>query len=373
MPPSAATIEARDRTLKESKRYLRDTVRNDWTFDSKTLQSYPPPVPKTITKWRPWDYDSSAESESEELQRAAANASVTVQDISVQNHGSLERASAAVQEEKGMTPAERKMKRQKSMEEEMTWNEGLRVWQARREAWAGARKLRDIEQRRSDGHNNNKGKEEDDQSSSRHVGVDGESSSDGGNPDKTVLPIAAALLPPSHPVRASITPGLYPSIYSKVVVQGLTPAIPINLSDMTRCLVQGWQADGQWPTRAVPPLLPAANIISNNNSTASRAHRRQNRASASATNPAATGVTTSSKHHSSPSAAASPTSPVSPITAGNEAPSSPESRRRPVGTVASAVKKVFHFPSIHRRNASGHDHSDPHGEDRSTIPTLEGS
>ena len=375
MPPSA-TIEARDKTVKEAQRYLRDKVRNDWTFESSTFQSHPPPVadPTIVSEWRPWDYDSSAESESEELQRVAGTASVTVQDISVQNHGAAEQARETVESEKDMTPEERKAKRRRSMEEEMTWNDGLRIWSARREAWAGARKLCDVQ---PDAENKDKDKEE----------------TQSNDAQKTVLPVAPALLPEDNPIRASITPALYPSIYSKVVVQGLTPTIPINLADMTKCLVQGWQADGQWPARPVP-LFPdgrgrndaaaaagagSSHHVNNNinRATGSQYRRDTHRPSTIATNANATTTTkptisTSVKSPSSPSAA-TPTSPISPNTAGSEAaPSSPESKRR--STVASAVKKVFHFPSIHRRNASSIDHSDHHGEERqSTIPTFEDS
>jgi hypothetical protein len=66
-------------------------------------------------------------------------------------------------------------------------------------------------------------------------------------------------------MRATITPSIYPSIYSKVVVQALTPTIPINLSDITKALVQGWKADGEWPPKpAVSQDVPVVRKRSGN-------------------------------------------------------------------------------------------------------------
>lgn len=76
-------------------------------------------------------------------------------------------------------------------------------------------------------------------------------------PVETLLPIAPPLLPPANPMRASITPALYASIYEKVVVHSLQPSCPINLGDMVRACVAGWKRDGEWPPRVMGPE-PAA-------------------------------------------------------------------------------------------------------------------
>jgi hypothetical protein len=76
-------------------------------------------------------------------------------------------------------------------------------------------------------------------------------------PVETLLPIAPPLLPPANPMRASITPALYASIYEKVVVHSLQPSCPINLGDMVRACVAGWKRDGEWPPRVAGPE-PAA-------------------------------------------------------------------------------------------------------------------
>lgn len=74
---------------------------------------------------------------------------------------------------------------------------------------------------------------------------------------ETLLPVPPPLLPPANPMRASISPALYNSIYEKVVVNSLQPSCPINLSDMVRACVSGWKRDGEWPPRPVVPE-PAA-------------------------------------------------------------------------------------------------------------------
>ncbi|TLS24041.1 hypothetical protein PpBr36_08065 [Pyricularia pennisetigena] len=77
----------------------------------------------------------------------------------------------------------------------------------------------------------------------------------GSNPDpstypiETILPVPPPLLPPNNPMRASITPALYLSIYDKVVAAAAQPSCPINLSDMIRSCVAAWKRDGEWPPR----------------------------------------------------------------------------------------------------------------------------
>jgi Protein of unknown function (DUF4050) len=74
------------------------------------------------------------------------------------------------------------------------------------------------------------------------------------NSDDSMIPVMEPFIAESNYVRSSITPAIYASLYSKVIVQGLSPTIPINLSDITKALVAGWKTDGQWPPKTtVPP------------------------------------------------------------------------------------------------------------------------
>jgi hypothetical protein len=55
-------------------------------------------------------------------------------------------------------------------------------------------------------------------------------------------------------VRDRIRPAAYPIIYSKIVVQGLSPNVPIPLSHMIPALVEGWKSEGNWPPQPSAPL-----------------------------------------------------------------------------------------------------------------------
>ena len=204
--------------------------------------------------------------------------------------------------------AERRAKRRRLMEEEMQWNDGLRTFVERRDVWSGAQvnkgkkrpaALRKASSKTTDelprdiagdgqignGNRSSTGTEDvemvdhgsclssslpsatadtsittapdlqhDDSSFTplqpeTKPREEEEEEEQGALEDDTevLIPVLPSIIPLSNPVRASIDSSIYPSIYSKVVVQSLTPTIPINLSDMTKCLVQGWKADGQWP------------------------------------------------------------------------------------------------------------------------------
>jgi hypothetical protein len=67
--------------------------------------------------------------------------------------------------------------------------------------------------------------------------------------DEPLCPVAPPFISNDNPVRASINSAIYPSIYTKVVVQGMTPTVPVNLAHLTKAMVQGWKADGQWPPK----------------------------------------------------------------------------------------------------------------------------
>jgi hypothetical protein len=79
---------------------------------------------------------------------------------------------------------------------------------------------------------------------------------------ETLLPIPPPLLPPQNPMRASVTPSIYPSLYDKIVVHSLQPSCPVNLADMLRACVVGWKRDGEWPPRPtmVAPVLTATDL-----------------------------------------------------------------------------------------------------------------
>lgn len=204
-----------------------------------------------------------------------------------------------------------KIRRRRELRKEMAWNDGLACFEARRNVWTDAKVARvrpksllvsPSSQRRSlfwrthTHPSSNAGQPamsptsitsslspvttnsqpdtlqplpngaESDHSTSNHLFSPKTSSSDSPKhsnaqteqyPVETLLPIPPPLLPPANPMRASITPALYSSIYEKVVVHSLQPSCPINLGDMVRACVVGWKRDGEWPPRPMAPE-PAA-------------------------------------------------------------------------------------------------------------------
>lgn len=198
----------------------------------------------------------------------------------------------------------RKARRRRELRKEMAWNDGLACFEARRNAWTGAKVARlrpksispvspSSPRRalfwRTHTHNSaNTGQTSTSpiltspltpttsQLDAPAVGADGDNSNPNNNdnlspktsrsdsqkaseplPVETLLPVPPPLLPPANPMRASIQPQLYNSIYEKVVVHSLQPSCPINLGDMVRACVTGWKRDGEWPPRPSVPE-PAA-------------------------------------------------------------------------------------------------------------------
>lgn len=195
----------------------------------------------------------------------------------------------------------RQARRRKEIRKEVAWNDGLACFEARRNAWTGAKVARvrpkpvspasaSSSKRglfwRTHSHSSNAGQTSvspplaspltptNSQPDAALPVADSENSTPGDElspktshsssqkqpeslPVETLLPIPPPLLPPANPMRASIQPQLYNSIYEKVVVHSLQPSCPINLSDMIRACVSGWKRDGEWPPRSTVPE-PAA-------------------------------------------------------------------------------------------------------------------
>ncbi|OHE96149.1 hypothetical protein CORC01_08526 [Colletotrichum orchidophilum] len=195
--------------------------------------------------------------------------------------------------------ADKRARRRRALREEMEWNEGLACFEARRNAWTGARTVRvrtkpvsptqtfsPLSPRRlffrsSFSHPQPAPASPASPAHSLQQRVSNEASaavSDGSElskapskeltaqkskesqkstasptsttyPVETLVPIPAPLLPPGNPMRASITPSVYISLYEKVIVHALTPSCPVNLSDMIRACVVGWKRDGEWPPK----------------------------------------------------------------------------------------------------------------------------
>lgn len=155
------------------------------------------------------------------------------------------------------TQSERKRRRKKRLAEEMTWNDGVRCFIERRDAWTGARRVSRASPkvtfppisklRKSASHSSG------DEGSSTAVDAETSDVDEEEWEADTEIPVAPPLIPPSNAMRASINPTAYNTIYDKVILQQLTPSCPINLKDITRSCVQGWKRDGEWPPKSSVP------------------------------------------------------------------------------------------------------------------------
>ncbi|EXJ82461.1 hypothetical protein A1O3_06274 [Capronia epimyces CBS 606.96] len=225
--------------------------------------------------------------------------------------------------------AERLRKRRRLLEEEMQWNEGLRTWAQRRDAWTGAVKHNpsldqaDHTQRPNVGshantwsssssakrlrhksrlsqsmtHERNTSNSPTDSplspcsNATSHSSSSPESSSVGSNTETTSggggggganatepaggpwLPIFPPILPAEDTLRDRIKPQAYPTIYSKVVVQSMTPNVPIPLKHLIPALVVGWKSEGSWPPQ--PASISAQDVKKGRRSSAFAKWRRE--------------------------------------------------------------------------------------------------
>lgn len=180
----------------------------------------------------------------------------------------------------------KRAKRRRAVRKEIEWNQGLACFEARRNAWTGARTVRvrtkpaaipvvsPRSPRRfffrrsmssspptstassslppqsgeaSDGSSLARG---DDLRLQQSKDTTPSTPPDSRNyPVEVLIPVAPPFLPPNNVLRASITPSVYLSLYDKVILHSLQPSCPINLSDMLRSCVAGWKRDGEWPPR----------------------------------------------------------------------------------------------------------------------------
>lgn len=220
----------------------------------------------------------------------------------------------AVGANENATPEERRAKARRDVRAEMTWNDGLACFNARRDAWTGAHTVRvkpakpvsaspprrglfrfhsktdtlPLSPVTSNSRHSQYSQQS--QQSQQSADVATPITSDDGAEDlhvakprysfcnqeyavETLVPVAHPLLPPSNPMRQSITPALYLSLYDKLVIGLTQPSCPINLSDMIRSCVAGWKRDNEWPVQ--PPPMPTLRILPSGTTTRRRKERAQ--------------------------------------------------------------------------------------------------
>lgn len=315
--------------IREARRMLKERVRTDWEYPP--LPAFQTPTTRKVredgddariagfkfhtpsnhgrdalladldfepAEWRERDYSSEEDGEEAEAEVRGGDAK-KASGLGADHHHHKKLSNIFKFEgpdSVGHQIEERKVakrrRRQKALDEEVEWNDGLAHWLARRDAWCCARTTTEVQMLE-----NSRGQSSTDATSTGALSDDASArtsprtststassaipsaaaSSPSTTPDiapssspapttvttpalptqpaappsDILIPLAPPLLP-NHPVRKRITPDLYPEIYSKIIISGRTPSVPINLLVLTRALVQGWKDDGEWPPKQGP-------------------------------------------------------------------------------------------------------------------------
>ena len=252
-----------DNAIRAAKAQIRENVREDWAWPLADSEPLKPRFSSVEIQWRERDSDSSLSPspgpQDQELPPSADPYKFDSPDSLLD------------------IKSTRKRKRDHALQQELEYNTGLCTFMRRRDAWTGAMPVPQsplesaAEYESSDSVGTGAGSDDSDLSSSSITSSDFSTTCHAGRatfvPSRDLLtersatqepnvlgppvlvPLPPPLLPPSNPVRAAISPATYSSIYSKIVVQGLSPTIPVNLKDVVCAMVEGWKRDGEWPPK----------------------------------------------------------------------------------------------------------------------------
>jgi hypothetical protein len=276
--PDASAVSGPTRTeaVRDAKRFLLSTIRDDWSFLQTPSAQTAEHEPREPLHYRYREEGlSDVDADSDE-----PNSDVTLDTTSGSDPYRFENPDAIT-----VSVQDRWRKRRRLVQDEMQWNVGLQIWSQQRDAWTGAvrkrprqwdtgnwssRPLSSVhtnigDPKPSDSTGTSADWTPSPQSLPQDVNPSLPSSSPSSDPLTSVdespvfLPVYPPLIPPSNPIRASIKPSMYTAIYSKVVVQGLTPTVPIPLPQMVAAMVQGWKAEGNWPPKGGTPSTSIIN------------------------------------------------------------------------------------------------------------------
>ena len=295
--------------IREARRQLRERIRTDWSYPAlpqfqlpasqverqgdgsgeeriagfkfhnvatqhdrnALLDRAPQDLGFEPVEWRERTYSSQSSSESESLATASSDGSKK----SIYTFEGPDSVGTQLSDRK----LARKRKRQRLLDEEVTWNDGLAHWIARRDAWCGAHGSSQVqnvtstaEEPQTSSGSASANSTPRTSTSSLPAPVSEATTSPSTTPELPVPSSEPALIPtqppsppsevlvplaptilPNHPIRRRITAEIYPEIYAKIILQSRTPSVPINLFVLIRALVQGWKDDGEWPPKQAPP------------------------------------------------------------------------------------------------------------------------
>ncbi|UPX15742.1 uncharacterized protein EKO05_0006181 [Ascochyta rabiei] len=247
-------MESNQSAARAAKRFLDERIRTDWAYPE-----IPPPWEQSdeevrnAVDFRERYYGESDSSDSDIEPSTGASKEL--------EHDAYKFDSPdAIGDAVDRTREKRRKRRRMRLEEEMAENEGLRIWVEQRDAWTGAASVRKYGAPSAfskpnppatiSPHDSGNGVE-----ATMQVDVTPQISNGASQDTFDICPVAPRLLN-DNMIRASITPKVYSDIYAKIVSSSRTPSVPINLSDMTKALVQGWKDTNEWPPKigAIDPL-----------------------------------------------------------------------------------------------------------------------
>lgn len=264
-----ADLTSKDRLKQKEavRNILASKIRNDWSFpnqvDDVELQpseALPEGDPENPTTWierGDWlsELSESSDSDPNGLAQTSTNSTsgsskkptIKKKKINPFRFDSPDGVGEALRR----SADRRKLRRQRKLQEELTYNEGLRCFTARRNAWTNARIVR---RPRCSGSSPTSPTSPSEKPPLNVTAADADEEAI----LDTLLPIAPPLLPPSTPMRRNITSRAHSTIYDKVVMQSQTPMCPINLQTVVSSCVEGWKRDGEWPPRGTEPEAAVA-------------------------------------------------------------------------------------------------------------------
>ena len=264
--PTKESREAQQAAAKAARRQILELVRNDWAYEPASSGSgcqsavaSRPDLDSDVVEWRAREQEDTSCSETEDTKGRSGLWAKS-------KPYRFENPDAVAQ-----SIIERKARRRKRMQEEMQWNEGLRLWTSRRDAWTGARapsmqhstpaalETGATSDESAAGSSNDDdstdiAKVASHDSTTQQQGLESAQKLPSPTDDReeTLIPVVQPNSLYGNHSRAPVNPNAYPTIYSRLIVQSNAPTVPLNLKHVTRALVHGWKANGEWPPKPTP-------------------------------------------------------------------------------------------------------------------------
>ena len=266
-----ADLTSRDRAKQKEavRRFLDEKVENTWEWPKPPnapagFVDYLKDTGREATRWKERDeWLSNTNDTDDEPSMPTAASPDTVSPVGSFKFESPDDVGDSIKRRE----LERKRRRERKLQAELAYNEGLQCFTARRDAWTGARRVPRNPESKTSSRTLTSAIADLELSPPPTVESQDENDenddNDSSNSDFDIeIPVAPPILPPNSGMRSNITPAAYNTIYDKVILQSVSPSCPVNLQDVISACVQGWKRDGEWPPKSTivhPPSASAPN------------------------------------------------------------------------------------------------------------------